>query len=136
MPSGCWPSTATGRCCGGTTEHGVRQGAGWRDTRAPVGGLGVEEVLSLWAMGLITGGVVWGLRSLTRHWERKHQRLLAGTESQVSLERRTELERLAAGNAALEGRVVELEERLDFAERLLTRGRPGAALHGGSEDGG
>ena len=94
----------------------------------------MEEVLALWMMGLVTGGVIWALRSLSRHWERKHQRLLAGRESQVSLERRAEMERLAAGNAQLEDRVAELEERLDFAERLLTRGRPGVTLEGRHEE--
>lgn len=90
----------------------------------------MEEVLALWLMGLLTGGVVWALRSLSRHWDRKHQRQMAGSESRMTLEHRAEVDRLAAGNAQLEDRVAELEERLDFAERLLTRGRPDVKLQG------
>jgi hypothetical protein len=44
-----------------------------------------------------------------------------------------ELEQRVAEVEALRGRLVELEERVDFAERLLTRQADAARVQGGGD---
>ncbi|HEY7682569.1 MAG TPA: hypothetical protein VH879_07980 [Gemmatimonadales bacterium] len=48
-------------------------------------------------------------------------------------ERMAELEQRVAEVEALRGRLVELEERVDFAERLLTRQADAARVQGGGD---
>ena len=77
-------------------------------------------VIPVLGMGL-GGFVMFGVyRTVNRFLDRRHERLLASTQAGSS----SELEDLKNRVEALEDaafRVQELEERLDFAERLLTR---------------
>lgn len=77
-------------------------------------------VLSVLAMGL-GGFAMFGVyRTINRFLDRRHERLLASAQMGSSLE----LEDLKSRVEALEDtalRVQDLEERIDFAERLLTR---------------
>jgi len=83
----------------------------------------IEIVASFWAMGMTTAFAVWVARSLSRHWARKHQRLLGSGEGVEHLaDRVAEVERrLLAVAGTLEDRMTELEERQDFSERVLTQ---------------
>lgn len=86
-------------------------------------------VLPLLGMGMAAGGL-FGLYRLLQRWiDRKHQRELAGGSGAGA----QDVEELRARVAALEAgadRVQELEERLDFAERMLARERDRPALGG------
>jgi hypothetical protein len=77
-------------------------------------------VIPVLGMGL-GGFVMFGVyRTVNRFLDRRHERLLASGQAGSS----SELEELKDRVGALEDtafRVQELEERLDFAERLLTR---------------
>ncbi len=82
----------------------------------------MEEFLVLWVLAMITGFGVWSLRSLGKHWERKHQRQMGQLPGEQFGDRVTVLERqVQEFGGMLENRVAEIEERQDFAERLLTQ---------------
>lgn len=86
----------------------------------------VEAIAPLIATFAMLGGVLVGLRM---YWNYKTRRLeleRGGTPAHL-----TELvEDLRADVHALRGDVGEMQERLDFAERLLTRGQPDAGAGG------
>jgi hypothetical protein len=90
-----------------------------------------QTVIPLLGMGL-GGFVMFGVyRTINRALDRRHERLLASERGGSSLE----LEEVRSRIEALEEtafRVQELEERVDFAERLLTREQHQI----GSQDGG
>ena len=82
----------------------------------------MEEFAAFWAMGMVTGVAVWLLRALSKYWERKHQRHMGQLPGEQFGDRVSEVERqVQALGDVLEDRVVEIEERQDFAERLLTQ---------------
>ena len=91
------------------------------------------EMMVLPMLGMGMGAAfLYGAYRTVNHWiERRHERELAaqgGIPSQ-------ELERLAARVEALEDvgyRLQELEERVDFAERMLTQQREQGRLGSGS----
>lgn len=90
--------------------------------------MNTETVFALWAMAMTSGGLVWIGRSLTLHWKRKHEsRMLQGTASSTTVDeimtRLGELERRDEEAATLERRIFDLEERLDFTERVLAQQR-------------
>lgn len=75
-------------------------------------------LLALAGMSMVTGLGFGVMRSINRHLERKY-----GSPSGERFE--AELEELRAAVGGVEDvrhRLTELEERLDFAERLLSRG--------------
>ncbi len=85
----------------------------------------MEEVLAIWALSMITGVTVWTLRALGKHLERRHQRV-SGAAGQAAvderlLERLAQIEQRVEAVPLLEERILEIEERQDFAERLLTQ---------------
>jgi hypothetical protein len=84
----------------------------------------------------ITALVALGLplvRGVVRYLERKGAGAAGGFEAEAL---RSEVDDLRARLELVEnttGRLTELEERLDFAERLLTQQRARAGLPGGEE---
>ena len=83
--------------------------------------------------GMLTGVAVIGTIGWTvRHWVTLHY----GRRASAGEVRAEDVERLAERMTALEEtlvRVQELEERLDFAERVLTRERDRGRLGSGGE---
>jgi hypothetical protein len=78
--------------------------------------------------------VGFGLSLVTLAWRRTRALAAARTEwstGEVQAERITELEHRVAELEAGHGRLLELEERLDFTERLLTRQRDADRLAAG-----
>ena len=81
-----------------------------------------EVILPLLGMGMGMYAIVEGLRLGKRAMDQKHERDLAaagGGPSGEVAELRERVERLEEVGF----RVQEIEERLDFAERVLTKGR-------------
>jgi len=90
-------------------------------------GDGIGDFAFWLAVGLLFVGVTFGPigSALARSVETVVGRLFGGAEAR----RNEELEQLSDRVAELQGvehRLLELEERLDFTERLLTSGREGA----------
>ncbi len=89
-------------------------------------------VLPLLGMGM-GGAFLFGVYRTVNHWiERRHERELAAQGGGVPPQA---LERLTARVEALEDvgfRLQELEERVDFAERMLTQQREQDRLGSGS----
>jgi hypothetical protein len=86
-----------------------------------------ELIALLAVLGTLTGIVGIVARVAVRGIDRRHERLMAERGTAGGLE----VEQLRARVEALEdsvGRVQELEERLDFAERLLVRHQDQAKL--------
>ena len=87
----------------------------------------MEEVLAIWALSMITGVTVWTLRAVGKHLERKHQRAIGAAPQAVEeaeeamLARLAHVEQRVEAVASLEERVLDIEERQDFAERLLAQ---------------
>lgn len=81
---------------------------------------------------ILGGGVLFGVyKTLNRHLDRQHQGKLAGG---TGSETRALVERLEARVEAMEQadrRIEELEERVDFAERVLAQREEPPALKGG-----
>lgn len=90
------------------------------------------DVLLVWVMGLVTMAAVWGLRMASKYLERKPRSPAAGEEIAHFAERLERLEAQREGDAGIEQRLTELEERLDFAERLLAQGREAPRVRGGA----
>jgi hypothetical protein len=87
---------------------------------------GSEFILSLAAMGLFSGLVYSVIRTIGKYIERRQAggpRELAELRAAVDALRRDLAERRDD-----DGRLLELEERVDFAERLLARERDRAQL--------
>jgi hypothetical protein len=79
-------------------------------------------VLPLLGMGMGAYAIVAGLRLGKRSMDQKHERELAalgGGDAEEIAELRERVQRMEEVGF----RVQEIEERLDFAERLLTSGR-------------
>jgi hypothetical protein len=90
---------------------------------------GPELIALLAVLGTLTGIVGIIARVAMRGIDRRHERLLLERGAGAG----EEVEQLRARVEALEdsvGRVQELEERVDFAERLLTRAREHPELPG------
>ncbi|UCD24729.1 MAG: hypothetical protein JSW51_02085 [Gemmatimonadota bacterium] len=90
-----------------------------------------QTVIPILGMGLGALAMFGVYRTINRALDRRHERLLA-SEQEASAR---ELEEVRGRIEALEEtafRVQELEERVDFAERLLTREQH----HLGSKEGG
>lgn len=82
---------------------------------------GIAEVLIPLA-GMVTGGVVVvTLGRLIRHWVDRHYDSSGPGAGEEVRDQVTRLRQEVEGVRALEDRVAELEERLDFAERVLAR---------------
>jgi len=83
-------------------------------------GLGVaEEIGVMTAMALFFGGAAWA----RVWWLRRPVREAEGlTTGEAHLVRQEELEMRVAELEALHNRVAELEDRLEFSERLIARG--------------
>lgn len=80
-----------------------------------------EELATVMGFALFFGGVV----AARVWWLRRPEQERAGlTTGEAQLERMEELEMRMAEVEALHSRVAELEERLDFSERLLVRAEP------------
>jgi HAMP domain-containing protein len=104
-----------------------------------VGAVMIFNEIILPLIGVAFGGLVlWGLyRTVNRYLERRHGAAHGGELEAMQ----SEVEQLRSQTAGVEHlalRVGELEERLDFAERLLThererRARLGAGDAGASE---
>jgi hypothetical protein len=77
---------------------------------------------TVWVLIPLAAIIMWGLRGMVGARGRGDSR---GLQEEVRA-LRSEVERLKEGgaDAALEGRLLELEERVDFAERLLARHEP------------
>lgn len=91
-------------------------------------GDGIGDMAFWLAVGLIGLGVTFGPigRAIARTVELSVDAVVGRLFGRGSAERAEELEQLQQRVGELEGvetRLLELEERLDFAERLLTRGR-------------
>lgn len=91
-----------------------------------------EELVLLSFTGILAGTIVLTqlVRTLGRYWERKagaagRPEELAGVQG--------ELETLRSSVDGLRQRLGEVEERVDFAERLLSRERPIDRLPQGGE---
>jgi hypothetical protein len=86
--------------------------------------------MDVWVLVPLIAIIMWGLRGIA------HARA-GGSDARGLREEvralRAEVERLREGgtDAALEGRLLELEERVDFAERLLARHEPRIPPSGG-----
>ncbi len=90
-----------------------------------------QTVIPIFGMGLGALAMFGVYRTINRALDRRHERLLASERGGSS----RELEEVRSRIEALEEtafRVQELEERVDFAERLLTREQDQV----GSKDGG
>ncbi|MBI2074120.1 MAG: hypothetical protein HYT81_13985 [Gemmatimonadetes bacterium] len=84
-----------------------------------------EFVMALVAMGMVTGLLASVVRTVGRSLERKHG---AATGELPQLRAEVDALRIeVAEQQDLRQRLLDLEERLDFAERLLARER-GPAL--------
>ncbi len=82
----------------------------------------MEELFVIWAMTIATGTGVWLLRIISRSLERRHERSVRGGAVDTALaERVEELERQLDGAGFVSERLGELEERQDFAERMLAQ---------------
>lgn len=83
-----------------------------------------DEIFILVVMSLASVTALgFGLmRSVNRHLERKWQAARAGGDERV-LHEVEELRSRLEGLEDVHARVLELEERVDFAERLLTEGK-------------
>lgn len=80
--------------------------------------------------------IAFGVSLVALAWRRKRA-LAARAEystGEVQAERVLDLEARVAELEMAQGRVLELEERLDFTERLLTRQRDAGRLSVGPED--
>lgn len=82
--------------------------------------------------GMLTGGVViWTIGSTVKHWVNRyfdHQRSVgAGAEGGHAAQLE---ERLTLLEDQVASRMMELEERMDFTERVLTRGQDAADREG------
>ncbi|MBI2615544.1 MAG: hypothetical protein HYW52_07725 [Gemmatimonadetes bacterium] len=87
---------------------------------------GYAFVLSLAAMGMITGLILSVVRTVGRYLERKHPAsALADLRAAVDALRLELAEQQDARQ-----RLMDLEERVDFAERLLARERDRALPKG------
>lgn len=83
--------------------------------------------------GMATGALtVVAVARTIRYWIERHyehkRRVMAGSEPANLL--RVE-ERMAALEEDVAGRMLELEERMDFTERVLAQGRERQVLEGG-----
>ena len=90
-----------------------------------------QTVIPIFGMGLGALAMFGVYRTINRALDRRHERLLASEKGGSS----PELEEIRGRIETLEEttfRVQELEERVDFAERLLTRDQDQI----GSKDGG
>jgi hypothetical protein len=88
--------------------------------------MGEAGAAAFWlAVGFASLGLTFGPlgHALARWIESRGGRRL-DPDTQTSLER---LERRVVELEAMEQRLLEVEERLDFAERMLTSGRPAGA---------
>lgn len=87
-------------------------------------GPGELENILIPLAGMLTGlGMAWVLGSTIRFWVQRHyenKRLQSGGPSSAALE---QLEDRVAMLEEVAGRVQDIEERLDFTERVLVRQR-------------
>ena len=90
-----------------------------------------EEIVMLAVMGLASVTALgFGLmRSINRHLDRKWQVGRAAGDERV-LPEVEDLRSRLEGLEDVHARVLELEERVDFAERLLTEGKEQKATRG------
>lgn len=81
----------------------------WNSVVIPLAGMGVTLVIAL--------SIV---KAITRHLDRRHEARLAAGSGGTG---QGEVEALRSEMGQLRGQVESLEERVDFAERLLTQER-------------
>ena len=77
-------------------------------------------IIALAGMGMVTGILITLIKAVSRAHARKHERQLEGDLPGVDLE---EVRHVLSQNEEILERLAEMEERVDFAERLLTRGQ-------------
>ena len=80
--------------------------------------------MDVWVLVPVLAIVMWGLQGIARARHGRGGDVRALRDEVQAL--RADVERLGGGdaNAGMEGRLLELEERVDFAERLLARQEP------------
>ena len=84
-----------------------------------------EIVIPLAGMGMGLFILLATIRAVSRHFDRKHEARMAGTQDAGAVQ--AELQQLR-------GQVEALEERVDFAERLLTQERNRRPLESGNQE--
>ncbi|MBK6421251.1 MAG: hypothetical protein IPI38_05355 [Gemmatimonadetes bacterium] len=95
----------------------------------------MDDVAKILGILLAFGGagtISYALIRLVNVFSRRLERA-SGPELQAIAAELDELRARAAGAEELQHRVAELEERLDFAERMLARQREPGALPGGHD---
>jgi len=91
-----------------------------------------EELVMLSFTGILAGTIIVMqlVRTLGRYWERK---AAGGARPEELTALQSELETLRSSVDGMRQRLGEVEERVDFAERLLARERPAERLPPGGE---
>lgn len=91
---------------------------------------GIDLVGMIVFMGSLTGIAAIVARAVVRYQDRR----LRGRAEAQDPAARAELEDMRAEQQDARQRLVELEERMDFAERMLARARPERLSPGGEGD--
>jgi hypothetical protein len=93
------------------------------------GGEIVRSIIALVGTGVIAYGGIAAIQALVRHYGGQPGRATPELEAELQEMRA----RLEEGEQARE-RIAELEERLDFAERMLAQQRDAGRLPGGKSE--
>lgn len=88
----------------------------------------VASIIALTATGVIAYGGVLGIHAVVRHYSPKNSALTGEVEAELR-----ELRGRVDEVEQAQQRIAELEERLDFAERLLAQQREQGKLPAGGE---
>lgn len=88
----------------------------------------VASIIALTATGVIAYGGVLGIHAVVRHYSPRNQQALGDLEGEL----RDIRARLDESEQAQQ-RIADLEERLDFAERMLAQQRDQGRLPAGGE---
>jgi hypothetical protein len=88
----------------------------------------VASIIALSATGVIGYGGILGIHAVVRHYSPKNRESDAELENELR-----EIRGRLDESDQLRERIAELEERLDFAERLLAQKREAGQLPAGGE---
>lgn len=88
--------------------------------------------MDVWVLVPLAAILMWGLRGYSMRGRGRDRGGVQELRDEVRA-LRAEVDRLREGdtNERVEGRLLELEERVDFAERLLARNEPRKPAAGG-----